>query len=243
MKLIIANTNATMSKQVADEITHIMQSRKEPLICTASGDSPAGLYREIVDRVHHQQLDVSRWFFVGLDEWVPMNGNDEGSCRYHLNQQLFNPLQIAGDRICFFDGRANDLSKECTKTEQFVERHGGIDVAILGLGMNGHIGMNEPGTSAELHSHVVDLDPLTQQVGQKYFTKQQKLSKGITLGIATLMEARNIVLLISGKHKAGIARAIIEEDISEKLPGTLLRHHPSLKIYLDEEAAAEIVIG
>ena len=113
MKIFVDDTYEMMSKKAADEIIEIMQSRKKPLICTASGDSPAGLYRELVERAGKKQLDASDWFFIGLDEWVGMNENDEGSCRYHLNQQLFTPLQIAGDKICFFDGRAEDLQAEC----------------------------------------------------------------------------------------------------------------------------------
>ena len=240
MKIFVSDTYEMMSKQAADEVIEIMQSGKKPLICTASGDSPAGLYKEFVERAGKKQLDASDWFFVGLDEWVGMNKNDEGSCRYHLNQQLFDPLQIAGDKICFFDGRADDLQAECEQTEDFIHEHGGIDVAILGVGMNGHIGMNEPGTSANTRSQIINLDTTTQKVGQKYFKKEQKLTRGITLGVATLMEARTIILLVSGKHKAEIVQKIIEDEISEKLPATLLRNHPALKIYVDADAASKI---
>ena len=240
MKIFVSDTYEMMSKQAADEVIEVMQSRKQPLICTASGDSPAGLYKEFVERAGKKQLDASGWFFVGLDEWVGMNENDEGSCRYHLNQQLFDPLQVAGDKICFFDGRAVDLQAECEQTEDFIHEHGGIDVAILGVGMNGHVGMNEPGTSANTHSQIINLDATTQKVGQKYFKKEQRLTEGITLGVATLMEADTIILLVSGKHKAEIVQKIIEDEISEKLPATLLRKHPALKIYLDADAASKI---
>jgi glucosamine-6-phosphate isomerase len=241
MKIFVTDNYEGLSKQAADDVIQIMQACEQPLICTASGDSPSGLYKEILGRINKEQLDISSWFFVGLDEWVGMNGDDEGSCRYHLNQQLFYPLQIATDRICFFDGRANDLEGECQRIENFIHEHGGIDVAILGLGMNGHIGMNEPGTSPAMRSHITDLAETTQQVGQKYFKKQQKLTKGITLGVTTLMQARHIMLLVSGKHKAEITQKIIEEEISAQLPATLLRNHPSIKIYLDSEAASKMI--
>jgi glucosamine-6-phosphate isomerase len=241
MKIFVATTYEAISKQAVDDIIQIMQSSKQPVICTASGDSPAGLYKEIVERANNKQLNISDWVFVGLDEWAGMNGNDEGSCRYHLNQQLFQPLQLVNDKICFFDGRANDLEEECERIENFIHQYNGIDVAILGLGMNGHIGMNEPGTLSNTHSHVTDLDSTTQQVGQKYFKIQQELTKGITLGLATLMEARHIVLIVIGRHKAEIAQKIIEDEISEQLPATLLRNHPSFKIYLDSEAAGKMI--
>ncbi len=241
MKIFVSETYELMSKQAADEVARIMRLRKYPLICPASGDSPAGLYKELVERAGNKQLNPSDWFFVGLDEWVGLNANDEGSCLYHLNAQLFHPLRIAEEKICFFDGRANDLKAECNKTEDFILQHGGIDVAILGVGMNGHVGMNEPGTSANTFSHVIDLDTTTVQVGQKYFKKRQTLTQGITLGIASLLEAKNLIILISGKHKAEIAQKIIKSEISEKLPANLLRNHPSLNIYLDADASATIV--
>lgn len=240
MKIIVADTYEAMSRTVADDIIQLMQPVKQPLICTASGDSPAGLYKELVQKVNTKQLDVSDWYFVSLDEWAGMNGDDEGSCRYHLNNQLFNPLQVPAERICFFDGRADDLQMECNKVENFIKSHGGIDVAIVGLGMNGHVGMNEPGTSPELYSHVAEIDPLTQKVGQKYFKEQRQLSQGITLGLASLEEAKHVILIVSGKNKAGIVQKVLEGEISESLPASLLRNHEGLKVYLDKEAAAMI---
>jgi glucosamine-6-phosphate isomerase len=237
MNIFVANTYKDLSKQASDDMIQLMQSLEQPLLCTASGDTPAGLYKEVVDRVHKNELDISGWSFAGLDEWVGMNGDDEGSCRFHLNNQLFHPLQVAENKICFFDGRAKDLDKECEHVESFILQQGGIDVTILGLGMNGHIGMNEPGTSPALRSHVTVLDPVTQKTGQKYFKKQQQLTEGITLGLATLMESKYIILLVSGLHKAGIVKKMLEGEISEQLPGSLLRKHPGLKIYLDAEAA------
>jgi glucosamine-6-phosphate isomerase len=240
MEIFIADTYDAMSKQAADDVMQLMQAVKQPLICPASGHSPAGLYREILNNVKNNQLNISNWDFVGLDEWVGLNGTDEGSCRYHLNHELFRPLKIDNNRICFFDGRAKDLQTECESVERFISQHGGIDIAILGIGMNGHVGMNEPGTSPELRSYVIDLDIITQKVGQKYFKEQQQLTKGVTLGLATLIEARHIVVLVSGSHKAGIVKKIIENEISEQLPATFLRNHPQLKIYLDKEAAQNL---
>lgn len=237
MKIFVADTIEAMSKQAADDVIQLMQNVKQPLICTASGDSPAGLYKELVQRVNTKQVNISDWYFVSLDEWAGMNENDEGSCRFHLNNQLFNPLHLAKERICFFDGRANDLQLECNKVENFIKTHEGIDVAIVGLGMNGHVGMNEPGTSAALRTHVADIDPVTQKTGQKYFKEPTSLTKGITLGLATIMDARHIILVVSGRHKAGIVKQVLEGEISEALPASLLRNHPGLKVYSDREAA------
>lgn len=238
MEIIVADSYIEMSKKVADDIIPLMQPVDQPLICTASGDSPAGVYRELIEKVNTKHADVSGWYFISLDEWAGMNGDDEGSCRFHLNNQLFYPLQVSEERIFFFDGRADDLQLQCKEAENFIKKHDGIDVAIVGLGMNGHVGMNEPGSSALLHSHVADIAPLTQKTGQKYFQKPRSLTHGMTLGVATLMEVRHIILLVSGRHKAEMVQQVFEGEISEALPASLLRSHAGLKVYLDREAAA-----
>lgn len=237
MKIFIADNYQELSKQAADDLLQHIAGKKEPLICTASGDSPAGLYKEIVERSRRNEISVNDWYFVGLDEWSGMNGDDEGSCRYHLNHQLFHPIKAKEERMVFFDGRAADPEAECNRVENFIQQHGPLDVTILGLGLNGHIGMNEPGTAINTRSHISQLDPLTQQVGQKYFSKAQTLSTGITLGLGTLLESAHIILLVSGAKKAAIIKQLVEGDISEQVPGSLLRNHKSVHLYLDQEAA------
>ncbi|HET9432069.1 MAG TPA: glucosamine-6-phosphate deaminase [Chitinophagaceae bacterium] len=239
MHVFIADTYASLSKLAAEDVLQGMSLKKQSLLCAASGDTPAGLYSEIVDHVRGNGFDISGWQFVGLDEWVGMNETDEGSCRFNLDKELFQPLSIPGDRIGFFNGRAENLSGECEKIENFILEKGGIDVAILGLGLNGHIGMNEPGTSIASGSHVTRLDPLTQQTGQKYFKNKQILTEGITLGLSTLMQARQILLLVNGAHKAGIVKQVMEGPISDKVPASLLRNHAGFTIYLDKESARD----
>lgn len=240
MKIVINESYDDMSRAAAKDILQLTQALPSPLICTASGDTPAGLYREMVKQLHQEKVDTNNWHFAGLDEWMGMNGYDEGSCRYYIDQQVFDPLNVPIKRIAFFDGTAPDPVQECERVERFIQSHKGIDIAVLGLGMNGHIGMNEPGTSASLRSHVARLDPVTQEVGQKYFKSRTVLNEGLTLGIATILEAKHIFLLVSGAKKASIVRRIVTEEISENLPGTLLRNHTGLRIYLDNEAAAEL---
>ncbi len=241
MQIFVSEAYEALSKRAVTHLVEYVKDIDHPLICMASGDSPAGLYKVIVELVQQNQLDISKWYFVGLDEWAGMNGDDEGSCRFHLNNQFFHPLQIAEDRICFFDGKVENV-QECKRVEDFIKQHGGIDVAIVGLGMNGHIGMNEPGVSMSLRSHIADIDPLTQQVGQKYFKKEQKLSHGLTLGMATIMEAKEIMLVVNGAHKAEIVKQAVEGEISEHLPASYLRNHMGLSVYLDKNAARLISV-
>ncbi|HVZ96520.1 MAG TPA: glucosamine-6-phosphate deaminase [Chitinophagaceae bacterium] len=239
--IYVSNTYEDMSTQAAGDLLEIVTKLKDPVICTASGDTPRGMYKALIRMIQQNRTDISRWTFLGLDEWIGMNGHDEGSCRYHLDHDLFGPLKVKEDKIIFFNGRG-DADEECKRIESFIAKHKQIDVAIVGLGMNGHIGMNEPGTSANSRSHLAEIDTVTQQVGQKYFTSQQTIDKGITLGIATIMEASAIFLLVNGSKKASITRQVIEDEISEKLPASLLRRHPSLYVYLDKEAASMLPV-
>ena len=238
MKFFIGGTYKDLSRKAAADVIKLMQKRKYPVICTASGDSPSGLYKVLVDKNAGGFLDTTNWNFVGLDEWVGLNGEDEGSCRFHLDNEIFNPLKITKDRICFFNGRAITLQKECENVENFIQKNGGLDIVIVGLGLNGHVGMNEPGTAKTARAHVTVLDDITKQTGQKYFKNEQPLKDGITLGLETIMEAKNILLIVSGAHKAAIVKQVIEGEISDAVPASLFRNHPGLRIYLDTESAA-----
>lgn len=237
MKLSIAGSPESMAVQVADRLDENLSSIPRPLFCPASGDTPAALYAQLLQRAANHTLDMRRWYFVGLDEWVGINGEDEGSCRYYLDKGLFHPLQVEEDRICFFDGRAAHLEQECARVERFIGQWGRIDAAILGIGPNGHIAMNEPGADPSGRSHVAVLHPITRATGQKYFSGGRTLEKGITLGLGTLMEARHLFLLAIGQHKAAIIRQALDGPITAEVPASLLRSHPGLEVWLDDAAA------
>jgi glucosamine-6-phosphate isomerase len=237
VELHVFETYQKLSEQAADSVLKFITQKPIAVLCTASGNSPEGLYKNFVERVKQENIDVSELFFVGLDEWMGMNGSDEGSCRFYINQQLFFPLKINEEKIAFFDGRAQDAEAECKRIDKAISEHNGIDLAIVGLGMNGHVGMNEPGTSPGLHAHISEIDPVTAAVGQKYFKEKTKLSSGLTLGIANLLEAKEIMLIVSGEKKARILKRVLEEEVSTKLPATFIRNHSNFSVYADAEAA------
>jgi len=226
-----------MSKQAGVKLMSLLETFSGPLICPAAGNSPAGLYNYLVERYKQKSLNTSSWNIVGLDEWVGMNGMDAGSCRHFLNESLFGPLSIKEDAISFFDGRADDLEKECVKAESYIQQRRGIDVMILGLGLNGHVGFNEPGTAADSKAHVIDLTSSSIDAGKKYFENRKAPPKGITLGLANIMDSRNVILVVGGASKANIVKSLLEEDASTQLPASILKSHPSFSIFLDKEAA------
>ncbi len=237
MDLFVEEDYATLSQKAAQHLLKLARSKKEPLVCVASGDSPAGLYKEII--VQSNPPETGSWNFVGLDEWQGMNAADEGSCQWHMHQQLFQPLNIQANRICFFNGRAKDLNQECQRVDEFIQHHGGIDIAVIGLGANGHIGMNEPQRDPTLTAHIAELEPGTIKTAQKYFKNETTITGGLTLGIASILAAKHIFLIVSGARKAGIIKLLMETEPTPALPVTWLKNHPNVYVYLDEAAAAE----
>ncbi|MDG0790572.1 6-phosphogluconolactonase [Cohnella ginsengisoli] len=183
---------------------------------------------------------MSKCRFVGLDEWAGLGRQDEGSCKRLLYEEMFEPLSIPEDHIFFFDACSEDLAGECQTMNERIQTLGGIDLMLVGAGMNGHIGFNEPGTSFDTYAHVANLDDITQQAGQKYFSKPMKLRTGITLGLKHLTESGTAVLMVSGSHKADIVERIVNEEINEQLPASLVRKHPNGYLLLDSEAAIKV---
>lgn len=188
-----------MSRKAADAVTDIIHKKPDALICIPSGDTPTGMYANLAEDHRKGKLNIDQTWFIGLDEWGGLNKSDNGSCGNYLHTYFLDPLQVKNDRYFLFDGRADDLQNECNRAEKFIDEKGGIELAILGLGMNGHLGINEPGVSVTARTHVVKLDELTKKVGQKYFDKETSLSSGITIGLAELMAAKTVFLLVSGK--------------------------------------------
>jgi 6-phosphogluconolactonase/glucosamine-6-phosphate isomerase/deaminase len=137
-----------------------------------------------------------------------------------------------------FNALAKDMQKECEDMDNFISQHGGIDLIVVGVGRNGHIGFNEPGASFEQYSHVIELHETTQTVGQKYFREETTLNQGITLGLKHLLEARKAILIANGERKAAVMKEVIEGEISPEMPGSVIRKHRNAEIIMDKEAAS-----
>jgi len=238
MKLIVSPSYEQMSAKATASLIEDFSAEGRKLVCIASGDTPKGMYQKLTAMVNGGELNISDWDFIGLDEWVGLNLKDEGSCGEFLNEYIVQPLKLPADRYRLFDGRASDLRAECTGAEKFIDAHSGLDVAILGLGMNGHLGLNEPGAPTDARTYVGPLATMTIETGQKYFKSPTPLTKGITLGLATLMAAKKVYLLVNGEKKASILKEVVEGEISNKVPGSLLRNHPDCTVFVDTTAHA-----
>lgn len=227
-----------MSRKAADLIAAKIQKKPYSLLCLPAGDSPAGTYKYLIRYAKTGHVDFSRCRFVGLDEWVGLGRNDSGSCSHFIYHHFFEPLRIDARSICFFDACALDLKEECRRVDRFIFEHGSIDLILLGIGMNGHVGFNEPGVDPGLYSHVTELHPVTRHVGQKYFSKQPQLEKGITLGMRHIMRARSTVLIANAVTKAAIVKKVVEDPPTAMIPASLLQTHRNSILFLDKEAAS-----
>ncbi len=227
-----------MSRATADLILEQVKRRPNSLLCFPSGDSPAGVFKCLIADAQAGKVDFSQCYFVGLDEWVGMDKDDDGSCTNFLYGHFFTPMQIKPDQVKFFDAKAANLDAACSAMDDFIKLHGPLDIMLVGIGMNGHIGLNEPGTDFNLYAHHAPLAPTTKTVGQKYFKQQTVLTEGITLGLKHLQEAKIPMLIAAGSKKAEIIAKALKGEITNQIPASIFQTLPSAVVLLDEEAAA-----
>lgn len=240
MQLNIYPDKDAMSKATADLIVAQIHQKPDSLLCFPSGESPTLVLQFLVRYGQEGHVNFEHCRFVGLDEWIGMDENDEGSCRHYMYSNFFIPLEIKADKIIFFNGKAEDPEKECEKMNRYIQENGPVDIMMVGLGMNGHIGLNEPGTDFNSYAHYAELDPVTVKVAQKYFDKTTALSGGITLGLRHVSEAKKAVLIVSGIKKAAILAQVLEAEITDKIPGTIIQSHQNAYIFSDQDAASEL---
>ncbi|SNY61732.1 glucosamine-6-phosphate deaminase [Enterobacter sp. CC120223-11] len=240
MKTSISSGYAELSKAVAQNVIDCVKAKPDALICIAGGDTPLGVFAALVEAQNQGRVDFSRTQFLGLDEWLGLGLADKGSCREMVWHHFFDKLTLREEQICFFDGLTHDPQAECKRVDGYIEKHGPIDCIVLGIGMNGHIGFNEPGASLENTCHVIDLDPVTQTVSVKYFGTPREVKQGISLGLKTILASKKIVLMASGEKKAAIVAQTVNHPTSVEIPSTLVKTVPQANLFVDKAAASAL---
>lgn len=208
-----------------------------------TGSTPVSIYRELV-RLHREEgLDFSNVITFNLDEYYPIEPGDVQSYHRFMHENLFDHVNIRPKNIHIPDGRVSFESVEeyCDNYEHEIRRAGGLDLLLLGIGRTGHIGFNEPGSSLRSRTRLVRLDPVTRRdAADAFFGEDNVPTQAITMGIGTMLEAKKIVLLAFGDHKAAIVRQALEGGVTESLPASALQEHPNAVFVLDEPAASEL---
>lgn len=229
-----------MSLAAAERVIGLLTHKPGSVICFPSGSTPKGMFEALVAASQHGRVDFSKCVFIGLDEWIGLGAGDDGSCRDLLDRDFLKPVGLADSQIVFFDGKAFDPQAECDRVNKIVESLGGLDLIVLGVGMNGHLALNEPGTAWDTYAHISELDDLTKEVGQKYFNQPTSLTRGITIGIRHILEAKSAILLASGRPKAPVVSRALAFPVTKEFPATVLQNHLNAEFILDEDAAALI---
>jgi len=238
MKVEVYSNYASLSEHVAQEIISLVKNKPDAILCMASGESPKLTCSKVVDIANRENINFSRLQFIGLDEWVGIPPDNSGSCRYFFETFFLNPLKSPPTSVHLFNALSRDLLHECKGMDEFIFRNGSIDLMIVGIGMNGHIGFNEPGISFEKYSHIAELDETTTSVGQKYFESSTILKQGITLGLQHLMDSKKLILIANGRKKSGVIQRAVEGEVTNNFPASIIQLHRNCGIIVDEEAAA-----
>ena len=238
MHIVVCKDYEEMSRRAAEIVAEQVKKRPDGLISFPGGDTPLGMVHVFADMVNEGKVDISRMHYVSLDEWVGLSNEDEGSCGLFNQQNLLSRLQhpFAGTHI--INGAAEDIESERVALNDYISQYGPLDVSVLGIGMNGHLGFNENGVDFDLDAHIIPLSETTLKVMTKYFGEKFHPTQGISQGIRQIMAAKTVILIANGAHKAEILKKAVHGPITNEVPASVLQNHPNCYVVADEAAAA-----
>lgn len=237
MNIFKLNNNEDFVQTGANLIVSLLQSNPKSVLGLATGSSPVGVYARVVDMYQKGLVSFSKASTYNLDEYVGLPADHPQSYRSFMNEHLFQHIDIPLSRTHVPNGNAEDLEAECLAYDKMLEDNGPVDLQILGIGSNGHIGFNEPDASLSSGTHVVDLLDETIQANARFFPSQAEVPRqAITMGIASILKAKQIVLLVRGEEKADALKNALEGPITTQCPASLLQSHPNVVVLLDEGA-------
>lgn len=228
-----------VSRKAANIMSAQIIMKPDAVLGLATGSTPVGMYKQLIEWYKKGDLDFAKVTSVNLDEYKGLSGDNDQSYRYFMNHNLFDHININKENTSVPCGTAEDLQAECERYEQLVEQTGGVDIQLLGIGNNGHIAFNEPCEEFPEKTHVVDLTQNTIEANARFFESMDQVpKKALTMGIGTIMKAKKIVLLANGPKKAQTIYDTVYGPITPKVPASVLRLHPDVTIFVDEEAGA-----
>ncbi|ERI95052.1 glucosamine-6-phosphate deaminase [Clostridiales bacterium oral taxon 876 str. F0540] len=239
MKVIVATNYEEMSKIAAKEIAKLLYVKPSAVLGLATGSTPEGVYKELIELNRAEKVDFSKAVSFNLDEYKGLKGDHPQSYRYFMDTKLFNHINIDKSKTHVPSGVAEDIEKECREYDESIEKAGGIDLQLLGIGTNGHIGFNEPSDFLNLNTHETDLTEDTIKANSRFFDSIDEVpTKAITMGLGSIMKADKIILLASGEKKADIIAKLVEDKISTRVPASMLQVHQNVLVIVDKEAAS-----
>ncbi|WP_251861930.1 glucosamine-6-phosphate deaminase [Clostridium sp. Marseille-Q2269] len=241
MRIVLVNNYEEMSKKAADMVASQVILKPDSVLGLATGSTPLGMYKELVNKHENEGLDFSNIKTFNLDEYYGLTKDNSQSYYYYMMNNLFNHINIDLKNTNIPNGTTNDIEKECEEYDKRIKMAGGIDIQVLGIGSNGHIGFNEPDIKFEAETHLVNLDEETIEANSRFFdSKEEVPTKAISMGIKTIMQSKRIVLLANGKGKEEALYRAIKGKIDPTTPASILQLHNNVTLIVDKEAAAKI---
>jgi glucosamine-6-phosphate deaminase len=238
MKVIITENYDEMSRKAGEIVTEIVKNNPNAILGLATGSSPIGMYDYMVKEHLSSGVSYAKVSSVNLDEYVGLDGANENSYAFFMSKYLFDRVNIDKKNTYLPNGKAEDKQVECDRYNALLETMK-QDVQVLGIGSNGHIGFNEPGTSLDSVTHVVDLTENTIKDNSRLFDDiSQVPTQAFSMGIKNIMNAKSIILLASGKNKAEAIRGLVKGKIDVSLPASVLQLHPFVTVIVDKDAAS-----
>lgn len=220
-----------MSEICADIFVLQLKEKPKSVLGMATGGTPKGLYKKLVERYKAGEISFANVQSFNLDEYIGLNPANKLSYHYYMAQNLFNHVDIKSENWHVPAGNVQDLDKVAAQYDKAIEKAGGIDIQILGIGVNGHIGFNEPGTPFSLGTNVVELTKSTREANKIYFDKMEDVpTHAITMGIKTILQSRSIILLIHGASKQEAYDRLRSGEITEDFPASALHKHPNVTV-------------
>ncbi len=235
MEFIKVKTYEELSKKAAEIILAQIKQKPDCVLGLATGSTPVGTYDELIKAYNDGKADFSKIKSVNLDEYCGLPETNDQSYRYFMNEHLFDKVNIDKSNTNVPNGTADDFDLECKRYDKVVESLGGIDLQILGIGVNGHIGFNEPSDKFSCGTHTVTLDERTRNSNARFFEKMSDVpTKAITMGIETIMSAKKILLLANGDAKKDIIEKAVHGEITPNVPASILQKHDDLIVIFSE---------
>ncbi|WP_070121783.1 glucosamine-6-phosphate deaminase [Bacillus marinisedimentorum] len=241
MKWIEVKNYDEVSREAAGLIISQVEQNPESVLGLATGGTVIGTYEYLVDDFQNNGTSYQRVSTFNLDEYCGVDPSNPHSYHYYMNEKLFMHIDVSGQHIHIPSGKADNPEEESRVYEKLIEEVGGIDLQLLGIGTNGHIGFNEPGTPFDSVTHVEDLAESTRRANARFFDSLEDVPKrAITMGIATIMKSKKIVLLASGESKADILYKLKYGEVTEEMPASILKTHDNVIVIADEKAMTKI---
>lgn len=240
MRVIVCDNYEKMSSEAAKILAAQVIIKPDCVLGLATGSTPVGMYDCLAKMYKDGDMDFSGVTTFNLDEYYPIDHENNQSYHYFMNENLFSRINVPKENIHIPDGNCDDAETECENYEKEIDKFGGIDLQILGIGQNGHIGFNEPAPVLEPATHITGLTQNTIEANSRFFDSIDLVpTKAITMGIGSIMKARKILLLASGKSKKEIVKKLLSSGIDTNIPATMLKVHPDVILICDKDAYEE----